>query len=104
MRQVDQRMDVLNARSAMRSVSLVKAAWTVSGVTRPWAAVVGSRVDQGRGQNIEHGKEDCLERLALMLMEEQVVKVAMAIFEGKQGSIEPRLEPVRYISPVVTSE
>jgi hypothetical protein len=29
---------------------------------------------------------------------------AMAIFDGKHGSIEPRLEPHRYISFVVKSE
>ncbi len=38
------------------------------------------------------------------LLKTRLWTCAMAIFDGKQGSMEPRFDPARYMSPVVKSE
>ena len=86
MREVDQRMDVLDAALGNEVCFFGKGRFYCLRRHRGRrAGVVGPRIDQRRGQHIKHGEEDHVERLAPMLLKKQIMKVGNGDLRGVTG-------------------
>src|SRR5208283_84541 len=91
--------------SAKTLNSFVYAASTVSGVMAAVGHALQARVrTSGEHSTSNIGRKMQSRRFRTCFVKIRLWKCAIAIFDGKHGSMAPRLEPDRYISLVVKSE